>query len=294
MQQSIGHTIKFTLRPARRWLSLGPGWAAVAGALSAGWPEAELVTLLKVAALWLLVDPILGTLWDLAVQQGLWRRVVQAQLPPPPARGFYLPYARPGSVGGQFVLLARRYRVWWAESFGPNFGGKVTTFGVGLFLALLIGLALKPAIFWLVALAVGLIFWAGLTPPELSATGGGRLASVVQFLLPWLMGALLWANLPLLSVILALCFWVVYLGALRMLGRHHRAQILFFGGQLAAVFLLLALRLLPGAAILSLLLAAQGLVKTNYNRPDPLLQKVQPFLVFGLLVAGISLGSLGG
>lgn len=77
-----------------------------------------------------------------------------------------------------------------------------------------------------------------------------------------------------------------------MLGNHHRAEVLFFVGQVAVVLLLLALRLLPGAAILGVFLATQLLIRTKFSQPVDLLQKVQPYLVFGVLVAGLSLGSL--
>jgi hypothetical protein len=79
-----------------------------------------------------------------------------------------------------------------------------------------------------------------------------------------------------------------------MLGGHHRADWLFFLGQLAALLLLLAFRLLPGAALLSLLLIAQWLAKTKFPRPIDFLPKVQPYLVIGWLAVGIAVGSLAG
>lgn len=292
MQQFLGHTLKFSLSLSGSWLSLGPGWAAIGGALSVGVVEMNLDTILRLISLWILVDPILGTLWDLVVAQGVWRQVTQAQLPPTPAQGFNLPYAQAGSAAGQFVLLFRCYRLWWVDSYWPAFGNNVTTFAVGLVLALVIGLVLSPTIFWLVVLAVSLTLLAGLRPPDLSLIDGGRLQSIVQFLVPWLMGAFVWSYLSPLSVMLAICYWVVYLGGLRMLGHHHRAEHLFFLGQIGAIFLLLALRLLPGAAILSILFAAQLLIRTKFGRPPDFLQRTQPYLLFGLLVAGLSLRSL--
>ena len=220
------------------------------------------------------------------------RQVTQAQLPLSPVQGFDLPYAQPESVGGQFVLLFRRYRLWWINSYWPTFGNNITTFTVGLVLALVIGLVLSPTVFWLVVLTIGLTLLAGQRPPDLSLMGGGRLQSIVQFLVPWLIGALVWPALSLFSLIMAICYWVVYLGGLRMLGRHNRAEYLFFLGQIGVIFLLLALRLLPGAAILGVLVAAQLLIRARFSHPPDLLQKTQPYLLFGLLVAGLSLGSL--
>lgn len=292
MQRFLGHTLKFSLSLSGSWLSLGPGWATIVGALSGGLVEIDLDTILRLISLWILVDPILGTLWEVGVAQGMWRQVTQAQLPAPPAQGFNLPYAQPGSAAGQFVLFFRRYRLWWVDSYWPTAGDNVTTFGVGLIVALLIGLAFSPTIFWLVVLTIGLMLLAGLAPPNFSLIGGGRLQSIVQFLVPWLMGALGWSFLPPLSLVLAVCYWVVYLGGLRMLGNRYRAELLLFLGQIAAIFLLLGVRLLPGAAILGVLLATQLLIRTRFSHPPELLQKVQPYLLFGLLVAGLSLGSL--
>lgn len=292
MSRPFGHTISFTLSLARPWLSLGPGWAALAGALSTGHREASLVTLLQLVSLWLLVDPLLGTLWDQLVQQGLWRRVAQAQLPPPALSGFSLPYAQSGSLAGRLVILLRRYQVWWQERYWPERGDDFVAAGLSLILALLLSLFLGSTIFWLTVLSIGLIFWAGQRPADLSAPDGGRWPTLIQFFLPWLMGCLLWSTLNPLSLALSICLSSVYLGGLRMLGNHQSADRLFFLGQLAALLLLLGLRLLPGTAILSVLLVAQWLVKAKYNQPVDLLPRLQPYLVLGVLVVGLSIGSL--
>jgi hypothetical protein len=95
LQQPFGHTLKVSLVLARPWLRLGPGWAALAGALSTGYTEFNLANLLQLISLWLLVDPILGMLWDGSVEQGLWRKIAKAQLGSPSASGFSLPYVQP-------------------------------------------------------------------------------------------------------------------------------------------------------------------------------------------------------
>ena len=290
MQKPLGYTLNINLSPTRSLFSLGPGWAALAGFVSAGYPSLSLSTFLQVIALWILVDPLLGTLWELNVNHKVWRQVRLAQLPPAPATGFTVPYAQTGSMAGRFVVKIRRYRRWWQETGWSEVGDKVVTFFLGIILALLVGLALAPATFWLVVLAVGLTLLTGPTTSDLSTSGGGRIQSIVQFLLPWLMGVLLAPNPSLISVAAAICYWAVYLGGLRMLGHHQRAGWLFFGGQLALVVLLLALRLLPGAAILTVFLAAQLLLRTGINQPSILLRKAQPFLVIGLIVAAVSFG----
>jgi hypothetical protein len=292
LPQPLGPTIKFTLSFSRPWLRLGPGWAALAGALSTGQVELNLPILLKLLGLWLLVDPILGMLWDLSVQQGLWRKIAKARLGLPPTQGFSLPYVQPGSLAGRLVLQLRRYQAWWCETYWPEFGHTFTNFWLGSTIALLIGLFLAPTVFWLTLLTITLMILAGQSSPELTTPQGGRLQSLVQFLLPWSMGAVLWSPLSLLGLLLAICYWITYLGGLRMLGNHHRAEILFFLGQIAGIALLLGLRLLPGAAILSILLVTQRIIKVKFNHSSEFLQKAQLYLVIGVVAAGFALGSL--
>jgi hypothetical protein len=292
MQPPFGSGFKLILDPTRSWLSLGPGWAMLAGVLSSGVIPLKLAGLMQLLSLWLLVDPILGALWDLVGVQGLWRNMMPGHLPPPPRHGFYLPYAQPGSIAGRLVVRVRRYGRWWQEHFWPEQGGHFAAVFLGAGLALLLSLAFGSTLFWLTLLALGLIALAGQTQADLAAAEGGRLQSMVQLLLPWVMGASLWSTLTPLSLALAVCYWVTYLGGLRMLGGHHRAEILFIFGQAAAIILLLALRLLPGAAVLTVLLVTQQIIKTKFNQPAEFLPKLQPYLVLSLLVAGWSLGSL--
>lgn len=262
----------------------------LAGALSTGFVDFNWTTLLQLLSLWLVVDPIFGTLWELAVERGLWRAIGAAKLPPPPPHGFWLPYVRPHTPGGRLVRQVRRYQAWWRMDYWPQRRDEITAYAFGTVLALLITLFLKPAIFWLALLALALIITAGQGNDGLAGPAGGRLQSVVQFLIPWAMGALLGGALTPLSLITAVCYWVTYLGGLRLLGHHERAQYLFFLGQIAVICLLLALRLLPGAAIVGVLLLAQQIVRTRHNPWETFLLKVQPYLIGSVIIAGFALG----
>lgn len=290
MEQPFGHSLKISLTPARPWLRLGPGWAMVAGALSTGQLAFDLSSIIQLVSLWLLVDPLLGMLWDQAVEQGLWRKLATAQLGPASTTGFSLPYVQPDSVAGRWVLLVRRYQVWWRKKYWPENGQTVISFWLGALLALLIARFLSPTLFWLTLLAIALIIVAGQLSRQLSGPQGGRLQSLVQWLLPWCMGIVLWSSLRPLELALAACYWAAYLGGLRMLGRHHRADILFFAGQGAAVILLLGVARLPGAALVGVLLLAQWPLKRKFNTPADFLQKVQPFLVASAVAAGWAFG----
>ncbi|NJN93890.1 MAG: hypothetical protein HC875_07260 [Anaerolineales bacterium] len=178
--------------------------------------------------------------------------------------------------------------------FWPDTGRHLVAFGLVAGLALLISLSFNGTLWWLTLLALGLIILAGQTQPDLAAPEGGRLQSIVQLLLPWVMGVIIWSKLGPLTLALGVCYWVTYLGGLRMAGRHHRAEILFFLGQIAAIMLLLALRWLPGAALVGALLVGQFVVKTKFSQPADFLAKAQPHLILSLLVAGWSLGQAAG
>lgn len=286
----FGSTTQFSLARTRPWLTLGPGWAMLAGAATqAG--ELNLPWLLQLAGLWLLVDPILGTLWELAVTKGLWRTIVTADLPAPTRYGFYLPYAQPKSPGARLSVLIRRYQKWWHTVYWPAQGDQVVTFGLGAGLALGLSLLFGLTIFQLSLLCLGLILLAGQYPTDLTDPAGGRLQSMVQFLLPWAMGAALIGPLTPLALLPALCFWVTYLGALRMLGRHHRADWLFWLGQITGLLVLLAQRALLGAAMVAVLLLAQFLIRRKVEEPAQFLSQVQLQVIVAAVVVGFSLGS---
>ena len=289
MHKPFGPTLNVTFFWNRPWLSLGPGWAALAGALAAGIPGVNASTFSFLLLLWLLADPLLGTVWQLFVNQGLWRQIVHAKLPQPPGQGFLVPYAQPGSVAGRVVVRVRQYQRWLHED-PTGIRTQLITVLLAALLALLAGLYLHPAVFWLVFLAIGLSWVAGFRPYNLAATGGGRLQSVVEFLLPWSMGLILWQQPSLLGVLVGIPFWVVYLGGLRMLGDHHRADWLYFGGQLVVVLLLLGFHHLTAAAIVLVLLLVQSIVYHSFQQPQLFLSHVQRYMVFEIVVAALTIG----
>ena len=290
LHSPFGHTLKLSLSFARPWLRLGPGWAMLAGALSTGQLEFNLPTLLRLIGLWLLVDPLLGMLWDISAGQDMWRKLAPANLPPPSPHGFSLPYLQPGSPAARLVIVSRRYWRWWRDNYTTEYGRQLATFWLGSALALLFGLFFGQTVFWLTILTLGLSFLAGQTSIMLAGPQGGRLQSLAQFLLPWAIGVTAWATLSPLRLALAVCWWIVYLGGLRMAGQHHQAGLLFWLGQATAIILLLELRLLPGAAVVGVLFIAQWLLKLKFNSSPGFLQKMQPYLVAAVLVAGWGLG----
>lgn len=58
-----GRVLQLTLRPARRWMWLGAGWAALCGSVASGGLRLDVGTMVRLPALLFLADALLGTVW---------------------------------------------------------------------------------------------------------------------------------------------------------------------------------------------------------------------------------------
>ncbi|MCS7260909.1 MAG: hypothetical protein NZ765_09035, partial [Anaerolineae bacterium] len=80
MEQFIGHTFQLRVRLRAPLWQLGAGWAALGGVMASGSLSGNDATLLArvgtVLLVWLLADPVLGTLWELGTApHGVWTRL---------------------------------------------------------------------------------------------------------------------------------------------------------------------------------------------------------------------------
>jgi len=113
----VRHTLTIQLQPNRMWFAPGPGWAALAGGLSAGalrlgtdfWAQNR-VALLLLALLWLLFDPLLGTVWHLLLDRRVAHRIGEASRRPERPVKPLLPYTAKGSAGYRFSAVAAALR----------------------------------------------------------------------------------------------------------------------------------------------------------------------------------------
>jgi hypothetical protein len=287
--KTFGQTLTLFFVRKRPLTSFSAGWSAVAGAIAVGVDSLTYSDFFHFVLLWLLADALIGTVWEIAIEQRLWERLRDADLPAPPAHGIMIPYAQPHSLAGQGIIAIRRYTKWLHE-YNPVIHHKLTTVLLATLLALLLAFYLQPPVFWLALLALGLTWIFSFTRHALSTAGGGRLQSITQFLLPWLMGMLIWPKVSIPALLLALCLWAVYLGGLRMLGNHKRANWLFFMGQIAAVLLLLSLQQLVGAVIIFFLLVIQISIYQAINEAGLFFIRTRYHLFTQLIIAALSLG----
>lgn len=234
---------------AQLWLSHSPlrptaGWAVLAALLATGWPlVSPAATWRDLALIWLLADPLWGSLWRLAAGR-LEMLPLREQAG---ARPVWLPYLQAGSPAAR--LLGRD------ERGVLHLLVRVVAPSAGL--AAAIAWVLGPVALWLTALvmAVSVVGWivrhtVGYIP--------ALLHSLVTVTLPWLLGLLLlgvapedlrWEQQVTLVILWTLHHWGE--------GRALRAKRDYLGlGLLAAADIGLLLLLIAGRAPLALALLA--------------------------------------
>jgi len=80
LDQPVGRITQLQLHAVRPLWSVGPGWAAVGGALASGGVALSPEKLLALVLVWLLADPGVGVVWELGGGDaspgrtgGIWR-----------------------------------------------------------------------------------------------------------------------------------------------------------------------------------------------------------------------------
>lgn len=291
MEQSAGHVVQLRVRLRAPIWHLGAGWAALGGAIASGvLGERDAPLLVRVGVLllvWLLADPVMGTLWELGtsphgVWTQLWRAVGNRDQGAPL---ILLPYTQIGSPAWQLANWLGRRRVWWRTAFWPQSGEAFITICSLLPVALITGALLNPAVLTLVCVAVVLAWLATLWQGRMSIHTRHypwrlTVASAwSQFGIPWMIGCAATGISSWLGVILGVCLTFSYMGLLRQ----PTWQPAVLAGPLAGLVIVLSLRqVLVAAVILVLLIAYGGLLFSR--RPDeaPCAQFLSGLHLFGL------------
>jgi len=284
---------------------VGPGWAAIGGAIASGGFALAPQTLLSLVLVWLLADAVLGVVWDLGVgdtspggKGGLWRALLTARLPDSAPLLRLLPYTQPASPGRRLAERLSRWRRWWQETYSPQAGAEFAVLVAALGLALLLGVVLGRDALGLTLLTIVLSWLAALAHKSEGATSQGMLTlshALAGFGIPWLLGSLALGRPTWAVVALGSCYAITYFGLVQQaIGEVLRPQAtpsfrLIGASQIAAVFLLAGLRypLAAGAAAI-LLLPQWGLYTWAADQPDAPgadLRRIQPFVILSLLIA---------
>lgn len=293
----MGRVTQFRLYPVRPPWALGSGWAAVAGALASGGFALSPTMLLKLLGIWLLADPVLGVMWDLGVDGGIWRRLFGPKLPDAAPPLPLLPYTQPGSPGRRLADRLGRLRLWWFGTFWPQAGREFASLITALGLALLLGLILGRNALALVLLSVALSWITVLgmsgAPAHRPLTFLWR--ALAEFGIPWLIGALVLGSPSWAVIAFGLCYTLTYFGLI-----HHAGSFRLIGASQATSALLLAgLRHPLAAAAAAILLVPQwGLCmwagdQSGHNPAAyrSYLRGVQLFVILSMLVAALAVAS---
>jgi hypothetical protein len=290
----VGHSVRLWLGPGDPIWHVGAGWAALGGGLASGALSADLTLpfsqpltgVLTLGLVWLLADPLLGTVWESSV--GLRKYAG------PPLH--WLPYTQSGSPAWGLAERLGEWRTQWhAQRDQPEVQSCGAQAGA-LLLSVILAAVLGHAVLALVVLSV-LLRWlvvrlsAGDDRNALSVSRPGLavLQAIGGFGIPWLIGCLACGRLVWPAAALGVCLTVACAG---MMQRPLRFRLLG-AGQLAAACLLVGLRQPLGAAAVAIAFSAQwGLSSSAIgHNPEQLRRAVQPFMLGGLFAAAAAVAA---
>ncbi len=269
------NTISLQIIPTKYWFALTGGWAVIAAALATRAATAD--RLVWLALLWLLVDPLLGTVWQLLVARNL-RRILQlgeaATVSP------VLPYTTRNSA-------AHRFGVWRS---------KLCTLADGVWQPLLVSGALALAVaVWLgwaallLAVVTLMTAWAFSLNNRADVLRHGWL-SLVHFFLPFAVAANLIEAWRWEVALPGASYAIVYFGLLRLRENPAQAEIWVILGQaVAAVVMFAAVQPLAGGV--SALAVVVGLLARPFSAERA--RALHAIALIGLLAAAFALGGGG-
>lgn len=297
MPEFINHTLSIQLTPRRNWTALGPGWAVLASFLVAGALRFEpdfwvlnAPQMVKLLLLWLLADPVLGTIWQMTVERGFWYKFQQTWRSFRAGKLPLLPYTQPRTAAYRASV---RLATWQSLS---DYGSQTVT--VLLLVALGLGAVLGRAATGYVVASLLLAGWLGQQRPPFTGPGRVFWVSVATFLLPYTAGLAVFGAALQAPALLGGCYWLVYLGILRLSVGEKWGEPPVILGQAVAAILLLALFKPVAAVIVALSTVFTLLLRLQIQSETPeqkqnLAAAVTPFALIGLLVATVMAGGIG-
>ena len=273
----MNHTISLKIIPTKNWFALSGGWAVIAAALATRPAAPTTVWIVRLALLWLLVDPLLGTVWQLLVGRQL-RRILQ--LGAVKAVTPVLPYTRRDSAAYRFGI--------WREKLRTHADGVWQPLLVSAVLSLAAGVWLGWAVLLLAVITLATA-WAFSLHTRANAARRGWL-SLALFFLPFAVAANLIELWRWDVSLLGAAYTVVYFGLLCLRENPARAEIWVILGQAAAaVVMFAAVQPLAGGVIA--LATVVGLLARPFSAARG--GALHAIALIGLLAAAFSLGGGG-
>ncbi len=267
--------LELDLRAPRTWF--GPSWAMLGGVVASGGLTLDARSLVILAVVWLVSEPLLGSLAALSME--LARARQSCALPAPAARRWSLPYVQPGSPGDRALvrLSARAARLSWnwraVGELGPRW----------LLLALIVLVLGAVAGGWamlVLGVAEVALLWVAATRPlrgeAREAVGAGHL------LVAWLLGHAAYAAVDHGALLVGLAFAAIWYAWTR---RPPLLRVLAVAHVLVAAVLAALRAPLAAGGVLLLAVPVFVLVPENASSQRSYLQHTQAFLMASLLLA---------
>lgn len=281
---AINRTVTLTIVPNKRWFTLSAGWMVVAAALMAhptpwdwtNW-QTHLPWLVRIFALWILVDSVWGSLWHLLVERSL-RRILDLGSVRPVAPK--LPYTRKNSAAYRAVV--------WREKLRLHADGawqSVVLLSIG-------AVALSIWLGWVAFLATILF---GITAFGFSNQPPTRVAqhtwlAVLMMLFPFWMVQSLSGQGGTAAMLLAVAATVIFLGILRLDVLPAQAERWVIFGEIAAAVVLFAARQPLGGTMILLTAVASILLRPFEAR---IAQPVSAIALAGVLAGAYFIAGVG-
>jgi hypothetical protein len=287
----LGRAVILRLDAGRPLTALSPTWAALAGLLVAGGLRLDQQTLMSGALLWLLVEPLLGGLWQLVSEYAPAGSAAIAQpgfgLEDTTPDAALLPFGRRGSLGQRLASGLRDTIGGWQEQ-----GWPVVSFLLSIAIAVAIASTLG-AVMGGVAAAMGILAirlrWRS-----------GALAAVLQaaydMAIPWLMGMVVLGRVAEYGwraydngLILAALYTLAYLAALALAHGARLPGVLALDAAQAAVLAIMLSRQeilavwLFGLCLVGQLAAHPALLAGGTGAAY--LRRCSAYVVVGMLIA---------
>ncbi len=272
--------------------ALSPAWAALCGLFVSGAMRLDVRTLVLSVLLLLLVEPMMGGLWELVVNANAaadQQDVADAEHVTPPLWTF--PYMRTGSAGHRLSTAAAGLVTRWRLR-GWDTVACVVTFVFALALGSILGQAVLGVVAAVLVLAARLRWQTGMA--------ARLLQTVYDLLLPWLMGMVALGQIAEQGApfyrwgfVLTALYALAYVACL-LLADEGQTSALFVldGAQLVVLALLLSRQQTLAVWLFGLCLVGQLAAHPNLiagGRGAAYLRRSAPYIMVGMLVAAIAL-----
>jgi hypothetical protein len=288
----LGRALLLRFDAGQPLTALSPAWAALCGLFVSGAVHLDARTLVLSVLLLLLVEPMMGGLWELVVNTN---GVTSGQDGMAAANETHplwtFPYMRAGSAGHRLATAAAHLFRGWRQR-GWDTVACVVTFVFALTLGSVLGQALLGVVAAVLVLAARLRWQAGMAA-RLSQT-------VYDLLLPWLMGMVALGQIAEQGArfyrwgfVLTALYALAYLACLTLADDSDtRALWVLDGAQLAVLALLLSRQQTLAVWIYGLCLVGQMAAHPDLiagGRGAAFVRRSAPYIVVGMLVAAIAL-----